>query len=445
MTTVNNKNYTVINIDKNQGLSQAIDKTLDLEFETNIQLSADTWQSIFDKIKEEQVEQTSKQKQFGDSDTNVNNGKHYIVQTGEYHVSNVVWDFIKQKAQEWLNAKNQQKDKASEASQTTPVAEQAPTSATTPASSEASNKRKADPAKAQVEEILQNCKIYTSDIDVNDVVNKYKAILEYNQMNGITTDQTVLENRIVNYAKGLKAHAQETRFADAWQAGTTCDTKLENEAVTTALQHQSQEEFNAAFHQAAKEYIELYDSADGDGKIDVNEFIRMEAKEQGRKLTSDEIKMLQQESVDRVAILDQNNDGKLDEDEIAAYLWAMSKINDGKEGKTADDITFDEWKTAQEAMGILSGMQSLTKENRMKTMNANTIIAKLKSQYGDIKLEDLYGADLSTYTNLTENEREQLRAGLEIYENEGFKQEMIDQYAKFDFVLKNGYEGLKRK
>ena len=51
MTTVNNKNYTVINIDKNQGLSQAIDKTLDLEFETNIQLSADTWQSIFDKIK----------------------------------------------------------------------------------------------------------------------------------------------------------------------------------------------------------------------------------------------------------------------------------------------------------------------------------------------------------------------------------------------------------
>ena len=431
-----------INLKIDRSLSYTIDAQLYKDFGEDVQLNKEQWQSVFNIVKNDKA--TTKP-QYKGGDTDINNGKNFIVQKGQiYNLTQNAWNEIKKIALQALGSTTQTQETQSAqeqpAGQTASTAMQ--TAATTP---ETSNTTNIDFAKAQVEEILKKCEIDTSDIDVNDVVNKYKTILDYNNKNGITTNQTVLENRIVNYAKGLKAHAQETRFADAWQAGITCDTKLENEAVTTALQHQSQEEFNAAFHQAAKEYIELYDSADGDGKIDVNEFIRMEAKEQGRKLTSDEIKMLQQESVDRVAILDQNNDGKLDEDEIAAYLWAMSKINDGKEGKTADDITFDEWKTAQEAMGILSGTQPLTKENRMKTMNANTIIAKLKSQYGDIKLEDLYGADLSTYTNLTENEREQLRAGLEIYENEGFKQEMIDQYAKFDFALKNGYEGLKRK
>ncbi len=431
-----------INLKIDRSLSYTIDTQLKKELNKDVCLNLKQWQSVFNIVKNDTA--TTKP-QYNGGDTDINNGKNFIVQKGQiYNLTQNAWNEIKKIALQALGSTTQTQETQSAqeqpAGQTASTAMQ--TAATTP---ETSNTTNIDFAKAQVEEILKKCEIDTSDIDVNDVVNKYKTILDYNNKNGITTNQTVLENRIVNYAKGLKAHAQETRFADAWQAGITCDTKLENEAVTTALQHQSQEEFNAAFHQAAKEYIELYDSADGDGKIDVNEFIRMEAKEQGRKLTSDEIKMLQQESVDRVAILDQNNDGKLDEDEIAAYLWAMSKINDGKEGKTADDITFDEWKTAQEAMGILSGTQPLTKENRMKTMNANTIIAKLKSQYGDIKLEDLYGADLSTYTNLTENEREQLRAGLEIYENEGFKQEMIDQYTKFDFALKNGYEGLKRK
>lgn len=432
----------LINLSIDKSLSYTIDAQLDKELGENVQLNKTQWQSVFNIINKDKA---TPKPQYKGCNTDISNGRNYRVRQGQaYKLTQNAWNQIKEIALQALGRTTQTQETQSAqeqpAGQTASTAMQ--TAATTP---ETSNTTNVDSAKAQVEEILHNCEIDTSDIDVNDVVNKYKTILDYNNKNGITTDQTVLENRIVNYAKGLKAHAQEARFASAWLSGTTCDTKLKNEAVTSAIQNQSQDEFNAAFHQAAKEYIELYDSADGDGKIDVNEFIRMEAKEQGRKLTSDEIKMLQQESVDRVAILDQNNDGKLDEDEIASYLWAMSKINDGKEGKTADDITFDEWKTAQEAMGILSGMQSLTKENRMKTMNANTIIAKLKSQYGDIKLEDLYGTDLSTYTNLTENEREQLRAGLEIYENEGFKQEMIDKYAKFDFVLKNGYEGLKRK
>ena len=360
MTTVNNKNYTVINIDKNQGLSQAIDKTLDLEFETNIQLSADTWQSIFDKIKEEQVEQTSKQKQFGDSDTNVNNGKHYIVQEGEYRISNAVWDFIKQKAQEWLNAKNQPKDKVSEASQTTPVAEQVSTSATTPASSEASNKRNADPAKAQVEEILKNCKIDTSDIDVNDVVNKYKAILEYNQMNGITTDQTVLENRIVNYAKGLKYHNFETK----------AQTDNNAEFQSDCSRAKTLEDLAKSYQQFGKEYVEFMDQ-DGDGKINIHEMFyqelqdlystkgmnKTEAKQKAivtlEKFKSYNIDNLPDENSElydteemelfttvmkKVGLLDADINGQISSDEAGAYLMTTAQ-RDGKNNITAAEAT----------------------------------------------------------------------------------------------------------
>ena len=352
MTTVNNKNYTVINIEKNQGLSQAIDKTLDLEFETNIQLSADTWQSIFNKIKEEQVEQTSKQKQFGDSDTNVNNAKHYIVQEGEYRISNAVWDFIKQKAQEWLNAKNQPKDKVSEASQITPVAEQVSTSATTPASSEASNKRKADPAKAQVEEILQNCKIDTSDIDVNDVVNKSKVILEYNQMNGITTDQTVLENRIVNYAKGLKYHNFEAEALKNDNAEFQSDC---SKAKTL-------EDLAKSYQEFGKEYVEFMDQ-DGDGEINVHEMFyqelqdlystkgmnKTEAKQKAietlEKFKSYNIDNLPDENnelydteemelfttvMKKVGLLDADANGQISSDEAGAYLMTTAQSLDNK-------------------------------------------------------------------------------------------------------------------
>lgn len=222
-----------------------------------------------------------------------------------------------------------------------------------------------------------------SDIEINDVTTKYKNILAYNKANNIEMDDTKLSERIANYTKGLKAHAKETEFANAWANDTESNTKLENSAVREAVANGDMNAFKAAFHQSAKEYIELYDNAEGDGKIDVNELIQMETKELGRQLTSEEIKIIQNEAINRIAILDQNNDGKLDENEIAAYLWATSKINDGANDKTADDITFNEWKTAQESMGVLSIPQD----------------------------------------ELT--------------------QEQIDKYAKFDQALKNGYNGLK--
>ena len=265
MAVVSNYQTFIIEANSTKGLSGAIDKVLEEQFSANIQLSASTWQSIFDKIKDDQVEQTGKQKKFGINDTDINNGKHYVVHAGEYRISNSAWNFIQQKAQEWLSANNKQNDKASEASQTTPVAEQASTSATAPASSETSNKRNMNSAKEKVEAILRNNNVDTSDIDVNDVVRKYNIILACNQNNGITTDQTVLENRIVNYAKGLKYHNFEIKA----QSGN--NVEFQNDCSDA----RSNEDLAKSYQQFGKEYVEFMDQ-DGDGEINVHEMFYQE-------------------------------------------------------------------------------------------------------------------------------------------------------------------------
>ena len=89
----------------------------------------------------------------------------------------------------------------------------------------------------------------------------------------------------------------------------------------------------------------------------------MEERELGEALTPEEKMAIQDQAINRMAILDKNHDNKLDENEIAAYLWAMSKINDGATGKSAHDITFSEWKAVQESMGILSLGDDATQED----------------------------------------------------------------------------------
>lgn len=367
--------YHTFNIssDKTKGLTHAIDAELDNLYNCDIQLSANEWQSIFDKIKSDQATQEGNQSQFGKNDNDITKGNQYVVNSGVYRVTENVWNYITNVAENWVTNNQAASTKDNDAK------------AVNNNEQPASNAEQPDgyDIETKVLDVLKKNNIDYSDIEVHDIVNKYKTILEFNKANGIEIDDTKLEERIANYAKGMKAHVIETKFANAWDSETETDIKLENSAVKQAVTNGDMNAFKAAFHQAAKEYIELYDNAEGDGKIDVNELIQMEPKELGQELTPEQITIVQQEAVNRVAILDQNGDNKLDENEIAAYLWATSKINDGVNDKTADDITFEEWKIAQESMGILS-----------------------------------------------------------IPEGEA-TQEDIDKYAKFEQALKNGYNGLK--
>ena len=223
------------------------------------------------------------------------------------------------------------------------------TAATTP---ETSNTTNVDSAKAQVEEILHNCEIDTSDIDVNDVVNKYKTILDYNKKNGIITDQTVLENRIVNYAKGLKYHNFEAEALKNDNAEFQSDC---SKAKTL-------EDLAKSYQEFGKEYVEFMDQ-DGDGEINVHEMFyqelqdlysikgmsKTEAKQKAietlEKFKSYNIDNLPDENnelydteemelfttvMKKVGLLDADANGQISSDEAGAYLMTTAQSLDNK-------------------------------------------------------------------------------------------------------------------
>lgn len=393
---------------KSQGLSYAIDSKLDEELQTDVKLGYTEWTSVFELIKNNQVAENKSQ--FGEKDTDIKNGKHYVVQANEnYEIKQSVWAQIVEIAKKKMGL------------------------TTTPAAAvQEENVTENNAAKQNVKTILKNAGIDIDETseDFNDIVNKYNAI---KSVKPDITDENLAE-RISNYAKGLQYRKSEEKFA----AGDT-STAATIDGVEEAVNTGDMEKFKAAFHQKAKEYIELYDSADGDGKISVDEFIAMEEKELGRALTAEERTIVQEEAINRIAILNQDNDAvTLNEDEIAAYLWAMSKINDVNDKKTAHDITADEWNTSQNSMGIFSGT-NLTDEQWNIINPAFNLIKKTGKT-----LDELYLMNDLSGLNISDEEKNTLREALPLLAENGFSQEMIDNYGKFAQALRNGYKGLKQ-
>lgn len=220
---------------------------------------------------------------------------------------------------------------------------------------------------------------------------------------------------------------------------------IELTKVKDAMNEGDMNKFKQAYHDYAKDYISAYDS-DGDGKISVEEFILMEEKELGRALTPEERKVVQAEAENRIAILNHSDnpsettaeDVLLDENEIAAYLWAMSKINDGSQGKTADDITFNEFQTVQQSMGILSGY-SMTKTDNDSVKEALSLVNKSGADIDALfRLQDY-----TTLTNLSAEEQNKLKKGITIMNNNGITGDDIKNYLVLSVALDRGYENLR--
>ncbi len=372
MSTVNN-NYKVFNIENSstKGLSGAIDKVLDEQFNTDVQLSATTWQSIFDKIKATQVEQNDNQLKFGNNDTDVNNGTHYVVKEGEYRISNDAWNFIQQKAQEWLNTFKQ----------TNKPSEEIVKELVSNNEVKMGTEKEAYEYEDTVLNILKKANIDTSDIEVNDVIQKYKNIVEYNKANNIEMDEARLAERIENYAKGLKYAKVEAGFdnvvKDAYnqsefteqeiaqilktegqeglnkrfkekteKTSENYDKNFKNQEITDAINSGSMTNYKNALYQFAKEQIETYDDLKGDGKISFDEYLAKEEEKIGVKLDEEE----KARAKKIFEFLDKNQSGYIDKEELAAYMLTMSKITDSNEKKTADDITLKEYMITNDAL-----------------------------------------------------------------------------------------------
>lgn len=369
---------------------------MDKELGKNVQLNKTQWQSVFNIVKNDTA--TTKP-QYNGGDTNINNGRNYRVRQGQvYKITQNAWNEIKEIALQALGRTTQtQETKSAEeqpAGQTASTAMQ--TAATTP---ETSNTTNVDPAKAQVEEILKKCEIDTSDIDVNDVVNKYKTILDYNNKNGITTNQTVLENRIVNYAKGLKYHNFEAEALKNDNAEFQSDC---SKAKTL-------EDLAKSYQEFGKEYVEFMDQ-DGDGEINVHEMFyqelqdlysikgmsKTEAKQKAietlEKFKSYNIDNLPDENnelydteemelfttvMKKVGLLDADANGQISSDEAGAYLMTTAQSLDNKNnikaaeakkieiGIAADGYSVKDLQkldyTEQEAKNILSFTEKFKK------------------------------------------------------------------------------------
>lgn len=385
-----------IKLNINKSLSYTIDAQLDKELGKNVQLNKTQWQSVFNIVKNDTA--TTKP-QYNGGDTNINNGRNYRVRQGQvYKITQNAWNEIKEIALQALGRTTQTQETQSAqeqpAGQTASTAMQ--TAATTP---ETSNTTNVDSAKAQVEEILHNCEIDTSDIDVNDVVNKYKTILDYNKKNGIITDQTVLENRIVNYAKGLKYHNFEAEALKNDNAEFQSDC---SKAKTL-------EDLAKSYQEFGKEYVEFMDQ-DGDGEINVHEMFyqelqdlysikgmsKTEAKQKAietlEKFKSYNIDNLPDENnelydteemelfttvMKKVGLLDADANGQISSDEAGAYLMTTAQSLDNKNnikaaeakkieiGIAADGYSVKDLQkldyTEQEAKNILSFTEKFKK------------------------------------------------------------------------------------
>lgn len=386
----------LINLSIDKSLSYTIDAQLDKELGENVQLNKTQWQSVFNIVKNDKA--TTKP-QYKGNNTDINNGRNYRVRQGQtYKITQNAWNEIKEIALQVLGRTTQtQETKSAEeqpAGQTASTAMQ--TAATTP---ETSNTTNVDSAKAQVEEILHNCEIDTSDIDVNDVVNKYKTILDYNKKNGITTDQTVLENRIANYAKGLKYHNFE---AEALKNNNA-------EFQSDCSKAKTLEDLAKSYQEFGKEYVEFMDQ-DGDGEINVHEMFyqelqdlysikgmsKTEAKQKAietlEKFKSYNIDNLPDENnelydteemelfttvMKKVGLLDADANGQISSDEAGAYLMTTAQSLDNKNnikaaeakkieiGIAADGYSVKDLQkldyTEQEAKNILSFTEKFKK------------------------------------------------------------------------------------
>ena len=80
-----------INIKYGEGISQAIDRHLDKEFNQDVKLNLTEWNSVFSVIKNDKA---ASEKQYSGGDEDIQNNKNYVVQEGNYQITKNAWQQI---------------------------------------------------------------------------------------------------------------------------------------------------------------------------------------------------------------------------------------------------------------------------------------------------------------------------------------------------------------
>lgn len=234
----------------------------------------------------------------------------------------------------------------------------------------------------EVKDILAKNNITVSDSNLQAIIKKYPT------MKTIQTGGLSVEQRVINYAKGLEGSQRFENIATGAVNNTSNLETIQLDSVKQAMDKGSQTDFNNAYLQYAQEQIEVYDT-DNDGQISYEEFSAEEKANAGDLYNENGTKAV-------FNTIDQNNDNSIDKTEMASMIWAISKINDGNDKKSANDITPDEIETVTNALstiGLEADLDNIPEEElegiaemiRAGIPDKQLLIAALKNGYEGFK------------------------------------------------------------
>ena len=190
--------------------------------------------------------------------------------------------------------------------------------------------------KEAVQKILTQNNIELSEEDLNEVVNKYATMKEFD------CGRRSLEQRVVDYANGLNNYQKAViGFVENKQ-----DTAYNISGVEEAKAEKDLEKYKNAYLKAADEYIELHDDGQGDGRISHAEFVAKETADAGidiEALSDDELAIKGANEIIIFKALDTDNSGFLEKDEVAGILnYTATQDGDGKNITFNDNKAFGE-------------------------------------------------------------------------------------------------------
>ena len=210
-----------------------------------------------------------------------------------------------------------------------------------------------EPTKQDIEDvkaILKN-NVEVTEAQLKQVAKKYHIIDGYNKQNNIKMPKEQLNTRIINYAKCLNYDKTEDKYNTFFNNDESDGINYNGEEYTRdgMTGFKTQKEFVDAYMNFAEEQIEGYDDEKGDGKIDFNEFIAREEARVG-SIYDDKMKAGARKVFD---FLDKDGNDTIDKREMAAYLWAMSNINEANGNSSDNDIKYKEWLQTQLALSYI--------------------------------------------------------------------------------------------
>lgn len=197
-----------------------------------------------------------------------------------------------------------------------------------------------------IETILKNNNVEVTDEILEKVAEKYPTMKE------IQTGGLSVEQRVINYANGLKYNKVTDSFINA-KLNDTTSSEVYN--IKLGEGNDTAEKVKSGFIQLAQEQIELYDNEKQDGKISFNEYLAKELADvniSAEDLTTNEFNAVYASVNTAFKALDANHDTFLDKEEMASFTWVQSTIDNSEKEKFANNITYQEWDSSDEILNL---------------------------------------------------------------------------------------------